>query len=398
MDYTISNLKNDLAGILHSTSLNKVKNQTELINRAARTVIGKIDPDMTKKISQITNAVHDSIFDYTLPSDLKGKKVIDIRPQINREANEQFSQKFSQEFDVLKKGFQIRHNAGTKSLRLKAPIGTAAKVLHNMNSLTSNGTWTAVDDATNLTLDTLNKFSGSASLNFDVNALGSTGSIELASADMTQVDLSDLEDIAQLFVQVYIPDPSIVTNWILRWGSSASAYWTVTVTAPHDQDTFKTGWQTLAFDWNGATKTGSPDSSAIDYLKVTVTYDGTVETDIRVDKISASSGVIYEIEYYSENLFRSSSGTYKTRTTDDTDIVNLDEDSYNILLNEVAYLAAQQQQGADATFDRNFFREELYGNPNLTPPKRGLYDIYETDHPGETIRPRSTYYNINLYH
>ena len=79
MDYSISNLKDDLAGILHSVSLDKVRNQFELINRGGRVVISKIDPDMTKRIAQITNAVHNSIFDYTAPADLKGTKVSNVR-------------------------------------------------------------------------------------------------------------------------------------------------------------------------------------------------------------------------------------------------------------------------------------------------------------------------------
>ena len=396
MDYSIQNLKDDLQGILHSTSLDKVRNQLELINRAGRTLIAKIDPDGTKRIAQITNAVHNSIFDYTAPADLKGNKIIDIRPQINRTTKDQYSQRYSQRFDVFRKlgTFQVRHNVGTKSLRLSASIGVAATVLHNMNSLTSNGTWTVGGAATNLRLDTLNKFSGSASLKFDTDGSGTAAFIQVS--DMKAVDLEDLENIAQLFDQIFIPDIDNVASWELRWGSSTSDYWIRTVTQPHDQDTFKNGWQTLANDWNEVTEVGSPDSSAVNFLRVTVNLSSAVvETDFRVDKISASSGEIFEIEYYSENLFRNSSGTFQARATDNSDLINLDEDSYNILLNEVAYLMAQTQQGADAGFDANFFREELYGNPAIG--KIGLYKQYQFDHASEAIRPRATYWRYEAF-
>ena len=397
MSYYISDAKSDLEGTLHSTQVSKVKNIYNLFWRAARNVLAKIDPKETIRINQITNAVHDDIYDYAVADDLKGNKILDIRPQANRGKSDSFTQRLAREFDKYKEDgtFQIRTNKGTKTLRLSADITGSPTVLHSMNSITDNGTWAVGGDATNLTADTLEYLSGSASLNFDLNVSGSVGYIE--NSDFDDVDLSDYDEVGALFVRVYIPDPSIITNFILRWGNDSSNYWSRTVTAPHDQSTFKTGWQILRFEWNGATESiaGGVDPSAIDYLRLTVTYNGTAETDLRVDKITCSKGEIYEMEYYSECLFENSAGTWIRKPTDDTDIINLDEDGYNLFLNECGVLACQQMQGADSAEDKKFFNEQLYGDG--TRENLGLYSKYKSDHPSESLRPRSFYWRFSTY-
>jgi len=387
MSYTIANAREDLEGILHGTDLSKIQNLYYLMARAARNVLLKVDPPETIKITQITNALHDEIYDYTAPSDLKGNKVIDIRPQVNREAGDSFAQRFSKQFDLFKSSdtFQIRHNSGTKSLRIAKSL-TAAIVVNECESLTANGTWSAGGDASNLTLDELNYFSGSGALNFDVAASGSVGYVE--NSDMSQVDLSDDDEVGALWVRTYIPDTSIITNYILRWGNDSSNYWHRTVTYPHDQTSFKTGWNELKFAWNGATEIGTVDPEAIDYLRVSVTYDGTAETDLRIDRISCSTGEIYEIEYYSDCIFRNSAGTWLTRPTAETDILNLGEDGINLWLYECALAMAQQVQGRDSVFDATYF-----GGVSL----QELYRRYKASNPSQALKQVEHYYSVNLY-
>jgi len=390
MSLTISNTKDSLTGMIHSTNLDKIKNINDLFRRAANKLLAEVDPPDTIKIAQITNAVHSDIYDYSAPSDLKGNMIIDIRPQVNRALSDRMGQRFIEPFDLRKRNntFNVLYNSGEKSLRLSKNISPAGITLHDLNSITANGTWAVGGDATNLTADSLNVISGSASLNFDLDGSGTTGYIEIS--DMTDVDLSDQDEIGQIFVRVYIPDSSTVTNFILRWGNDTSNYWHSTVTAPHDQTTFKTGWNILRFNWNGATEVGTVDPEAIDYLRVTVTYDGDADTDYRVDKISCSSGEIWEVVYYSEFLFRTSGGTWQETTGTDTDIINLDVDGYNLFLYECAILAAQQAQTDQMTEDINFFKRELYGYGK----EPGLYSIYKTKNPNQVKKPIDFYYRI----
>lgn len=354
----------------------------------------QIDPAETRRITNLTNAIHDDYYNYSLPSDVKGNKIIDIRPQVNRNTSDQFRQRFSEEFDLRKAVeddiFQVKHDDGSKSIRISKDISPGPTTINSCNNLTDNGTWAADGTyASNLTQDTLYYVSGSASLNFDLASGGSAGYIE--NSTMTAVDLSDHDEVGSFFVHAYLPDASIITNVILRWGNDLTAnYWVRTVTEQHDGTAFRNGWNILRFDWNGATETGTVAPATIDSLRVTITYDGTAETDIRIDNITCSIGEIFEIEHYSKYLFRNSSGTWLELPSDDTDIINLDTDSNNIFIYECLSEVAQQIQGEDMGADFQYAQFKLYGDSkNL-----GLYQLYKTQWPSEDIVPSGTYYRL----
>src|SRR6185295_7542191 len=103
--------------------------------------------------------------------------------------------------------------------------------------------------------------------------------------------------------------------------------------------------------------TGSPSSSALTYARVSVVMTGT-NTAVKVNGLNSILGTVLQYSYYSKYLFRNSStGTYQETVLDDADLINLDTESYNLLFNQVAYLASQQQQGMDAlSYDGAFFK------------------------------------------
>ena len=377
MSYTIANLKDDLERKLHGTTLNKLQDPYALIAEAARNVLLKIDPQETKRVTQIENALYDDVYRYPLPDDIKGKKVLDLRPQVNRKKGDNFSQVYNEEFDTYKTNndFTIEFDDAVKSIRISKAL-VAGLLLNECDSLTANGTWAASGGASNLSVDELYYQTASASLNFDLD--GVTAGV-VQNSTMTQVDLSDHDEKSSFFVWVYMP--TTVTNVILRWGNDSSNYWSRTVTTAH-YGAFQVGWNLLRFDWNGATETGTVAPSTMDYLHVTVTYTGTADTDFRIDSIYSKLPSIWEIVYYSKFLFRSSSGTWIETPTSDSDIVNLDTEAYNVLLYETCFLAAQEIKGEDATFDVEFWENkrddswEEYGNQNKS----------------EWIKPQGRYY------
>lgn len=391
---TISQLKNHLEAMLHGGSVNKVKNFYELCWRAAGNLLLQIDPAETRRITNLTNAIHDDYYNYSLPSDVKGNKIIDIRPQVSRQTSEQFRQKFGEEFDLRKAVeddiFATKHDDGSKSIRISKDISPGPTTVNSCNSLTTNGTWAADGTyASNLTLDTLYYVSGSASLNFDLASDGSTGYIE--NTTMTAVDLTDHDEVGWFFAHVYFPDASIITNVILDWGNDLTTnYWSRTATTQYDGTSFRDGWNVIGFNWHGATETGTVAPATIDSLKVTITYDGTAETDIRVDNITCSVGEIMEIEYYSKYLFRDSDGTWLELPSDDTDIINLDTDSNDIFIYECLMEIAQQTQGEDMRADFEFARWKLYGDAK----NMGLYHLYKTQWPPEAIKASDIYYRL----
>lgn len=383
MSYTITKAKSDLQGILHGTSINKVTNILSVFNRAGRQLLEDVDPQETKRKAQIATALFDQVYDYTAPSDLKGNKVIDIRPQVNRNLTDMFSQRYSSDFDFFKTTddglFQIEFNQGVKTLRAKKDL-TGFILLNDADTLTANGTWAGTNDVTNLATDSLTYVSGSGSLSFDVS--GATTTATLTNSTMTAVDLTEHVNQATLFAWVYIPSGMTLTSVNLKWGSSAANTYDRTVTAAFN-GAFQTGWNQLGFAWNGATQTGTPVNTAYNYLQVTLTYDGDAHTALRLDAISSNLGEIFDIVYYSKFLFTDgSTSTWKEEASDDSDFLNLDTESYNLFLFKAAEYASQQieQMKDDTIYFANQYKSAL--------------SKYKSMYKSEVQKPQIAYYRM----
>ncbi|MFA5772860.1 MAG: hypothetical protein WC974_09045 [Thermoplasmata archaeon] len=380
---TIQTLKQELTGMLHGSTLNKVRNFYDLCKRASGNILLKIDPAETRRIANLTNAIHDDIYDYTAPSDLK--RVIDIRPQVNRDSSDNFSQWFAEEFDKYKDSwddiFQIRHNDGTKSLRVSKNISPSPITVHGFNSLTDNGTIAIVGTASGLKVDTLHYVTGNKSIEFDLAVTGD--GIQITG--MSAIDLTDHDEISEHFIRVYLDSVSALTSITPIWGNDLTAnYWTgVAQTAQADGTAFRIGWNIIKIPWNTAVETGTVAPATIDSLKLTFTITAAI-TNVRIDLWTSSIGEIFEIEYYSKYLFRSSAGTWLETPTADTDIINLDSDTYNIFTYECLIECAQQLQGSDSAFDITFAQNKL----------KELYDLQKENAPTEKIRPQTRYYKI----
>lgn len=389
MSFSIANVKDDLAGMLQGTSLSKVTNLTNLLNRAGRDLLAEVDPMETKRFVELP-VLYDKTYDYAAPADLKGDRIIDIRPLARRFPSDQISQTYDQTFDVSKDWIwngglaTTQWNSGVKSLRLAKNM-RAGQALQECESTTENGTWVAGGDVTDLIADTVNFVQGSASLRFNLSGAGTTGYLEIN--DMDSVDLTNDEDLGSLFSWVSFDDASQFTSVALRWGSSSSDYWTRTVTGNSVSGRFENAWNLLRYDWNGATSVGSPDASSIAYLRVSFVYDGDPASNVRLDYIVAQRGLEYQIEYYSKYLFRdATTGLFQETVTSDTNLVNLDTDSYNLYVYKCAQLAAQQIQGQDSSFDMGFAEKEW---------EKALKK-YQAKYKSEVQKPTQPYYRLPL--
>ncbi len=397
MPYLISDVKSDLQRKLHGTSLAKLSDVNSLLWEAGKEIIARIDPQEMIQIENIENAIYDSVFDYTAPTDLKGNKVIDIRPQVNRVLNDNFTQASKNQFDLLKKNntFTIKYDKGVKTLRLSKSLTTPTTV-NEMNDITDNGTWAVSSSASGLVRDNINFISGGSSLKFDLASAGGSTTGIIQNSTMTQVDLSELENEGALFHWIFFTSASPITNVKLDWGNDSSNFFSRTVTTPHNGTAFIDGWQLLRFDWKDATETGTVDTTKIDFIRITITYDGTATGAaqvVRTDSVTAQLGRIWEIVYYSKFPFRNSAGTFIERPTDDSDEVNLDDDSYNIFLYEAARIAAVEIQGSDSSIDVREYEKALYGDPSKE-DRVGLYKMYARSYPSEIKKKRTTYYNM----
>jgi hypothetical protein len=386
MAYTIAQLKVDLQGILRGTSLSKVSGPNELISRAGRQVLLDCDPQETKRIAQISNAIYDSVYDYPTPVDLKGVSIIDIRPQVTRDIDDSMSQTYAKSFDLRKENntFQVQFNSGIKTVRISKNT-IAGSLLNGCDSLTANGTWTNGGVASSPTVDTVIKVTGSGSLSF--NSSGS-GAAYLENSTMTAVDLSAQLNQGSEFLWVYMPDPTQVTSVDLRWGSSSTAYWNRTVTTGQI-GAFQTGWNLLRFDWNGSTETGTPDSTKINYVRVTLNVTA-ANNNFRIDSLVSNLPTIYEMVYYSKYIFQAAGGTWQESVQADSDLINLDTESYNLLVLKAAEMAALNIQ--EAILARGHlinFDYSTYG----TEYDKALAE-YKMRYKSEIIQPRVKYYRV----
>lgn len=385
---TIGNIKTAITPRLHGTTLNKLGDFNLICKEAAELMTSRIDLQEARRRALLPNAVYDQVYDYALPSDFKAP--ISLNKQANNIYNGDQSRTYSNQFNNQKKdnSFAVVWEDMTQFLRfakyLKAPL-----VIDKADSLTENGTWSVSGNGSNLVLDTNNYMSGIGALKCDVSS------------------------------------PGAIVNVIMNLGNDSSNYYSKTITAGHFDD-FMTGWNLCRFDLSDAVQTGTVNMASIDYLTITVTYntnqtvtftktlttsvdlsidnyksDGAVFaylyfstvlslTTLRLDNITAHIGTLYDINYYSNYVFRTSAGTWIGEPTSDSDLVNLSPASYKIFEAEICRVITQQVQGAMGIFDYEYWNATLEG----TGDKEGLYDSYERQFPSERIEGAVEYYNF----
>ena len=378
---TIGDEKNNLSAMLHGGTLNKVRNIEMMFERAANTMLAKLDPIDTMRTAGLSQLVHDDEFNYSLPSDFK--KAIDLYPQDSRNTKDTASRRGAESFDLRKsinnKTLSIEGSEGTKIMRInwRSRMG---KVLHTMDSVTANGTWGAVGTTANIVADTIYKMSGAASIRFDVLASGDG----ISNTTMTAVDMTNEDEIADIYIPFYFESVANLTSIAIRWGNDVSAnYWESTAqTAQADGTAFRAGWNTLKFSWVSATETGTVSPATTDSLRAVFTTTGAIQ-NVRMDNILFSIGRPFDMKYYSKYLLKNTAGTWISRTTSDDDIIVLDNDAIQIYHLENLIAAAQQLEGTDSAFDITWAKRELNGDPSSVDPvqRMGLYQKYRKEHP-----------------
>jgi len=385
--YNIAKLKDDLSAIGHGTTISKVRSPELMIDRAARELLLDVDPQETIRIAQLASPFYERVYDYALPSDLKGDSIIDIRPQVDRELINNPSQTYSRVFDLSKTNvnaplFNIQFDSSVKTLNYANPQLQPAILVNGANSTTSNGTW-AGTNISNITNDNVNFVYADGSIRFTIDAGANPLTALLECTGMQSINLNRDYNQGAEFIWVYLSDPTTVTAIDYLWGTSNADYYTASASTQFDGTAFQVGWNLLQYEWDGATVVGAPDFTEITYTAVQFTTDGTVQNNVRVNGFTSQLGSIYNIVYYSKFLFRDYlTGAYKETTTSDNDLINLDTETFNLLTNKCAVLMAQQMQGEDSTFDYGFF-EKRY---------QQALDKYKMRYKSQIIKPKQMYY------
>lgn len=383
---TIDEVKANLGALLHGGDADDLEDIEMLLERSANTLLSKIDPIETIRTVALASVVYDDVYNYALPSDYK--KLIDLFPQDNRSTWDKAYRTSAGVFDLKKaikyKVVSIEGSEGSKIIRINWR-SRQGKILNTMNSVTGNGTWSAVASATGIQANTIFKKSGSASIEFDIVASGDG----IQNTTMSAVDLTNEDEVADVFVWMYFG--TVPTSVSSRWGNDLTTnYWSSTAQTTQADDTaFKVGWNLLKFPWSTATETGTVAPATIGSFRVTVV--SSAQNNVRVDNIIFSIGRNFDIKYYSKYLLKNTAGTWLSRTTADTDTVILDNDGIEIYHQENLIAAAQQTQNNLA--DVTLAEKKLNGNAASPDPeeRRGMYAKYRAEYPNMSKKSTTSY-------
>lgn len=364
--YNVSQCKQDLASVLHGTTINQVQGIDNIFNRAARQLLLDLDPQETIRIAQ-TPTLFNQVYDYSISNlpDLKGNKIIDVRPQVNRGVRDVFGQTYSQQFDVQKQlttvpNFTINFNEAEKSLRIDATDIIAGAVINDVDVINGNGIWSVGGTASSLVENSINFVApAGSSLQFNLAAGVGSQTGYITNSTITSLDLSAQLNLGTLFWWVYLPTGADFTSLSLSFGSSTSNYYTVSATTPWNGTSFINGWNLIGVPWLGASVTGTPDPTAITFAQLNFTYNGNAQTGVQANLITSQLGKIFEILYYSKYLFRDvSTGNFQETVTADDNLINLDTETFQVFFNLLAFLTVQQVSGGDMQADMTFFGNE----------------------------------------
>ena len=380
--YTISQLDSHLVGMGHGGTLNKVRNKYQMYERSAAKFLLKNKPITSMRTKVLTDAVHDDLNDYDLPDDFLS--LVDLIPQDNRESWDNAYRTYSGAFDLQKaiqnRTVSVEGSEGTKIIRINWK-SKQPKVLHTMDSLTSNGTWAVVGTASGLVIDEITKRKGNASVRFDVATTGDG----VQNSTMTAVDMTDEDEVADVLYDLYIKNSTELaklTSITGIWGNNLTAtLWTGTAqTTQADGTAFRVGWNSIKIPWSTATETGTVDPATIDSLKFTVACTSAI-SDLRIDNVRFSIGRNFDIKYYSKFLFKNSSNTWISLPTTDDDYVIIDNDGLPVYLFELLKDMAHQMEGSDAAFDISYAQSEL----------KELFPHFRAENPNQTKLAATSY-------
>jgi hypothetical protein len=378
---TVAQVKADVAAALHGTTANQIAGFDSMLYRAASSVVDDIDPEETRRTVPLATSVFPDIYDYSCPADLKGSRIIDLRPRKPRHATDGAYLRYSQDFDRQKSSMpgsvmaEVRNNNGVKSLRLAVPSTDSVLI----DGFDSDAGWTGTGGATSLVTDSNDFVEGTGSLRFSAN-----GSSVVSKSISPSIDLTAHRWSGGVFCQVKLPTSFTLASVAVRIGSDSSNYFTASVSSAFDGTVFKGGWQQLGWLWESMASVGSPDISKIGYAALIFTFTGSA-VPVYADWLFSAAGVSLELEYYSRFLFvDGSTGAFKERPTANTDLLNLEGSSYMLYFAKLMQFAVQQQQGENMAADLKVWKEEY----------EDRFEDYAGKNPSQAIKAQQTFYRV----
>lgn len=370
MQKTVGQLKNDIYRGISPAKPSDSKDPNGAIVQAVEEMLATLKPKELSKRVIIENALYDQENRYSCPEDLDTNKIMQwYRLKGNREVDGFFNpmtQVTNRAFDAAQNDcgdavsaqnlFTIEYQSSKKFIKVSDFANNSGTTLNQMNSITDNGTWNVFGNLVNLATDNLTYVAGSGSIRFDLNTSSSTGG--MISMGMKPVDLSSYLNVGKVFTWIDIPNLNQLQTVTLDMFTTPTDYYSITVNSPYDADQFQLGQNMLGFEMDSSTMNtiGTPDPKNINQIRFTFVTNGTLDMNsVRIDNVVARKGHVYGIQYISSQIFKDAvTGLMKWRPTDDSDIIILNYDTYQVLLSACVYVfAGELVNGSGTTIIRN---------------------------------------------
>ncbi len=245
-----------------------------------------------------------------------------------------FTRKSSQELrgevgnNTMESCFSVERRDSKTYLIVNHESKYTALIASSFDSLTGDGGNWVVDavnsDATNLRLDNTDGSNGTTGcLAFDILVAQSANNrATIQNLAIRSENLTSEQDIYTWILDIKFPSITNITSVTFYWGSSSSNYWSVTATTQHDGSAFVADWNTLKFTWLGATKTGTPDVTAITFFRIDVNYGaGQADaTSFKLDNLRLTRPESLTLSYTSWYVGTDNAGNKLTKFGATTDI------------------------------------------------------------------------------
>ncbi len=228
-----------------------------------------------------------------------------------------------------KNTYSLERRDGNLFLAVNLDSKYTSLQVDSFDSLTANGgTWaadTTNSDALNVAINTVDGSNGTTGcLSFDVDVSQSGNNrATIYNSGLTSEDLSDEKDLSSWIIDMSFPIITYLSSVTFYWGSSASDYYSVTQTTNYDGSAFTADFlNTLKFAWLNATVTGTPDDSAITYIRIDVNYSASQAdaTSYKIDNLRLVRPEKLTFHYTSWNVGTDTNGTQIKKFTATTDI------------------------------------------------------------------------------
>lgn len=385
--YRVGNLKESVSGLLTGTNLVNVTDLYGAFQRAGRTLAQKIN--LPTSAGREAIILYDDVFSYPAPDTIFASSITDMRPQgLVRNPWDYSYKTDSETFDRTKgwipNGYTVafEYFQGQGIMRVSTPNVFPRAVLDPMSKITG---WTASGSASAVIQDPTNYYQSPASLRSTLTGV-STG---IYTKDITSQDLQNYEDVGVAFLAIYTPSAVDLTSITLRLGSDSGDYNDVSASESFLGPWQDNNWTVVAFDFSGASQTGTPDWSAIDYAQIRVAHAGTI-VNFRMGNLFICLPAPHEVLYESAALYLPLNGTPSSLITNDNDVILMGDSAYTLYEYESAKAVAMQMSGGVYTTQIKGFDEVLLGSGN----EQGLYARYRADNPSEALRTVGSYYDV----